>query len=256
MGDDVVLGDPIAVSVHAPQRVLRKFVPLVSRQSIPAEGLGVILNDRYAVLVIASQVRWDENVLCLSDETTKTAIARTIPISQRLRAELDMRRTDPMGQPFPMSACVFGNEVGDPIKSVRKAWTKTANGLESRGSTSTTCVESSPRSCKRRLASHRMRSRLGSVIATSARRAGICPRRQPATCTTHSRNWRRPENVAQTPHKRGLPTRQQFPKILGRNRKSLIAREVKMVGAPGFEPRTSCSQSRRATGLRHAPTRG
>ena len=30
--------------------------------------------------------------------------------------------------------------------------------------------------------------------------------------------------------------------------------ERKMVGAPGFEPRTSCSQSRRATGLRHAPT--
>ena len=26
-----------------------------------------------------------------------------------------------------------------------------------------------------------------------------------------------------------------------------------IVGAPGFEPGTSCSQSRRATGLRHAP---
>ena len=30
----------------------------------------------------------------------------------------------------------------------------------------------------------------------------------------------------------------------------------KMVGARGFEPPTSCSQSRRATGLRHAPTGG
>ena len=27
----------------------------------------------------------------------------------------------------------------------------------------------------------------------------------------------------------------------------------KVVGAPGFEPGTSCSQSRRATRLRHAP---
>ncbi len=27
-----------------------------------------------------------------------------------------------------------------------------------------------------------------------------------------------------------------------------------MVGARGFEPRTSCSQSRRAARLRHAPT--
>jgi hypothetical protein len=25
------------------------------------------------------------------------------------------------------------------------------------------------------------------------------------------------------------------------------------IGAPGFEPGTSCSQSRRATGLRHTP---
>ena len=28
----------------------------------------------------------------------------------------------------------------------------------------------------------------------------------------------------------------------------------KLVGARGFEPPTSCSQSRRATGLRYAPT--
>ncbi len=71
------------------------------------------------------QVRWTENVLCFSDDTTKTAVARTIPISQRLRAELEMRRTDPKGQSFPPSACVFGNEVGERVKSVRKAWTKT-----------------------------------------------------------------------------------------------------------------------------------
>jgi hypothetical protein len=28
---------------------------------------------------------------------------------------------------------------------------------------------------------------------------------------------------------------------------------IDLVGAPGFEPGTSCSQSRRATGLRHTP---
>ena len=32
------------------------------------------------------------------------------------------------------------------------------------------------------------------------------------------------------------------------------ARRSRPVGAPGFEPRTSCSQSRRATNLRHAPS--
>ena len=64
-------------------------------------------------------------MLCFSDETTKTGVARTIPISQRLRAELEMRRTDPNGHPFPPSGCVFGNEVGERINSVQKAWTKT-----------------------------------------------------------------------------------------------------------------------------------
>ena len=64
-------------------------------------------------------------MLCFSDEITKTSVARTIPISQWLKAELEMRRTDPKGQPFPPSAYVFGNDVGERIKSVQKAWTKT-----------------------------------------------------------------------------------------------------------------------------------
>ena len=36
-----------------------------------------------------------------------------------------MRRTDPNGNPWPMSAYVFGNEVGEPAKSVRTAWKAT-----------------------------------------------------------------------------------------------------------------------------------
>ncbi len=71
------------------------------------------------------QVHCQENVLCFSDETTKTAVARTIPMSQRLRGELDMRRTDLTGQPFPSGAYVFGNEIGERVKSVRRAWTRT-----------------------------------------------------------------------------------------------------------------------------------
>jgi hypothetical protein len=33
----------------------------------------------------------------------------------------------------------------------------------------------------------------------------------------------------------------------------MTADEKVMVGVPGFEPGASCSQSRRATGLRHTP---
>ena len=36
-------------------------------------------------------------------------------------------------------------------------------------------------------------------------------------------------------------------------RKVLLDRTLCMVGATGFEPATSCSRSRRATGLRYAP---
>ena len=32
-----------------------------------------------------------------------------------------------------------------------------------------------------------------------------------------------------------------------------MRKAVELIGAPGFEPGTSCSQSRRATGLRHTP---
>ena len=44
-------------------------------------------------------------------ERTKTSEARVIPIGPRLRAELVMRRDGPDGQPLPLSARVFGNEV-------------------------------------------------------------------------------------------------------------------------------------------------
>jgi hypothetical protein len=40
--------------------------------------------------------------------------------------------------------------------------------------------------------------------------------------------------------------------VASMRRTSALAGE-KRIGAPGFEPGTSCSQSRRATKLRHAP---
>jgi integrase len=52
----------------------------------------------------------------------KTRTARIVPISTRLRAVLDMRRHDPSGEPFGPDAYVFGNEVGERVKSVQTAW--------------------------------------------------------------------------------------------------------------------------------------
>jgi integrase len=45
-------------------------------------------------------------------------------MSSRLKALLEMRRTDPSGQEFGPDAFVFGNEVGEQVKSVRPAWEK------------------------------------------------------------------------------------------------------------------------------------
>ena len=53
---------------------------------------------------------------------TKTATTRVIPVSSGLRAALSMRRYGPDGGEFPPTAYVFGNEVGEQVKSYRLPW--------------------------------------------------------------------------------------------------------------------------------------
>ena len=47
---------------------------------------------------------------------------RYIPISARLSAVLEMGMHDPAGHPFGRDAYVFGNEVGQSIRSPKKSW--------------------------------------------------------------------------------------------------------------------------------------
>jgi integrase len=53
---------------------------------------------------------------------TKTAKDRVVPISDRLKAILDMRRTDPSGAPHGPQAYVLGNEIGQRTRSIKTAW--------------------------------------------------------------------------------------------------------------------------------------
>ena len=53
---------------------------------------------------------------------TKTNTRREVPIGSRLAAVLEMRRHAPDGKPFGPDAYVFGNEVGERIGSIKKAW--------------------------------------------------------------------------------------------------------------------------------------
>jgi len=47
---------------------------------------------------------------------------RSLPLSRRMLAVLEMRRTAPDGQAQPRDAFVFGNEVGERVESVYTAW--------------------------------------------------------------------------------------------------------------------------------------
>ena len=56
-------------------------------------------------------------------EITKDKENRHVPISDRLRAVLEMvPRHDPAGDPFGDHDFVFGNEIGEKTRSVQKAW--------------------------------------------------------------------------------------------------------------------------------------
>ncbi len=60
--------------------------------------------------------------LILRANKTKTATDRIIPISDRLRAVLEMNRTDPNGKEFGPLAYVFGDELGHQNKGLKQAW--------------------------------------------------------------------------------------------------------------------------------------
>ncbi len=78
--------------------------------------IGEILNVQF------KQLRWDLNELHLSNRTTKGLRTRYVPLSQELRAMLELRRHDPDGEEFRPDAYVFGNEVGERLKNYQKAW--------------------------------------------------------------------------------------------------------------------------------------
>jgi len=63
--------------------------------------------------------------IILRAEHTKDRENRIIPISARLRTLLQMRASGPDGAPLPPSAYVFGDEVGQRVGNVRRAWQTT-----------------------------------------------------------------------------------------------------------------------------------
>jgi integrase len=68
------------------------------------------------------QVRFDLNEIHLPAKKTKALRRRDLPMSQRLKALLEMRRTDAKGKDYPAEAYAFGDATGAQVKSVKTAW--------------------------------------------------------------------------------------------------------------------------------------
>jgi integrase len=77
---------------------------------------GELLNLRW------KDVRLEDGIIILQAEATKTNTARAVPISTRLKAVLEMRRTGPDGEELPADAFVFGTETGERRRSVHHGW--------------------------------------------------------------------------------------------------------------------------------------
>lgn len=82
------------------------------------EGMRVDLDEEKKI-----KIEWAPRAeIALRAAQTKTKRDRRIPISSRLRAVLEMRRCDPVGQPLALDAFVFGTEIGTRIADVGRAW--------------------------------------------------------------------------------------------------------------------------------------
>jgi integrase len=81
---------------------------------------------------VVLNAKGQSRAISLRAENTKTAKPRTIPVSARLRSQLDMRRNSADGEPFGPEAYVFGNEIGEKFDSVKTSWRTTCRkaGIE------------------------------------------------------------------------------------------------------------------------------
>jgi integrase len=106
------LGEEEALLAHAEPHLYALIVAALETGCRLGELLGLQWRD----------IREVDNVLLLPAKKTKTGQARDVPITSRLRAILEMRRLDPAGRPFDPENYVFGNQLGERVGSVKRAW--------------------------------------------------------------------------------------------------------------------------------------
>lgn len=112
-------------------RLLQQADPVLSDLIIAALETGCRKGELLALCW--RDVKWSRNVMLLPADVTKTAEDRDVPMTQRLRGVLEMRRHAPNGAEHPPGAHVFGNEVGERIAGVRERWERTCRAANITG---------------------------------------------------------------------------------------------------------------------------
>jgi len=143
--DDHVMATPFkkgtetVVEMYGELKRERRLAPAVGENGkSEEERLIAAANPHLAALVTAAletgcrvgellslqwwQVRFDLNEIHLPAKKTKALRRRDLPMSQRLKALLEMRRTDSDGQDYKAQDYVFGDQTGARVKSVKTAW--------------------------------------------------------------------------------------------------------------------------------------
>jgi len=131
-------GTETIVQMFGEQKRERRLQPAYGEQQGEQERVFNAANPHLQALIVAAletacrvgellslqwhQVRWDLNEIHLPAKKTKALRRRDLPMSQALRAVLEMRRTDPHGRDYPSTAYVFGDVGGARVKSVKTAW--------------------------------------------------------------------------------------------------------------------------------------
>ena len=103
------------------QELLDAAPPILRALMITALDTGM---RRGAMLALRFRdIDWKRRLIVPRGPTTKSGRTRLVPIStNRLLAVLQWLRLDAEGKHKPDDAPVFSNEVGEPVKSFRKAW--------------------------------------------------------------------------------------------------------------------------------------
>jgi integrase len=105
-------GEEAALIAAAPPRLQRVIIGALETGCRLGELLKLTWGD----------VDLERRQVTIRGEHAKDGETRTLPLSSRLRAVVEMTRFDPAGEKLPPTAAVFGDELGGRVTCIKKAW--------------------------------------------------------------------------------------------------------------------------------------